>query len=201
MEVPRIGVQCELRLPAYTTATATQDPRHVCNLYHSSQQRWVLNPLSKARDRTQTSWFLLEFISAAPRREPLFLFLKPNDYRVLKATFSLGPTCVSDRHLRTQGTTLEPEGKELIVLGWAGEAWRVEAGWPLKHFLCTREATAPKPWRKWRCPQPGVWPKEDSRGWGEGDRAGKGGRGGGKEGGRDLAPEHSFQASRYAPSR
>ena len=26
MEVPRLGVQSELQLPAYTTATATQDP-------------------------------------------------------------------------------------------------------------------------------------------------------------------------------
>ena len=26
MEIPRLGVQLELQLPAYTTATATQDP-------------------------------------------------------------------------------------------------------------------------------------------------------------------------------
>ena len=26
------------------------DPSHVCNLYHSSRQRQILNPLSKARD-------------------------------------------------------------------------------------------------------------------------------------------------------
>ena len=25
---------------------------HVCDLHHSSRQRWILNPLSKARDRT-----------------------------------------------------------------------------------------------------------------------------------------------------
>ena len=30
--------------------TATQDPSHVCNLHHSSQQHGILNPLSKARD-------------------------------------------------------------------------------------------------------------------------------------------------------
>ena len=29
------GPQVELQLPAYTTATAMQDPSHVCNLYHS----------------------------------------------------------------------------------------------------------------------------------------------------------------------
>ena len=29
-----------------------QDPSHVCDLHHSSWQRWILNPLSKVRDRT-----------------------------------------------------------------------------------------------------------------------------------------------------
>ena len=29
------------------------DPSHVCNLHYSSRQCWILNPLSKARDRTQ----------------------------------------------------------------------------------------------------------------------------------------------------
>ena len=52
MEIPRLGVNLELQLPATATATATQDPSHVCNLYHSSQQCWILNPLSKARDGT-----------------------------------------------------------------------------------------------------------------------------------------------------
>ena len=33
MEVPRPGVQLELQPPAYTTATATQDPSRICNLY------------------------------------------------------------------------------------------------------------------------------------------------------------------------
>ena len=32
---------------------ATQDPNHICNLHHSSQQRWIPNPLSKVRDRTR----------------------------------------------------------------------------------------------------------------------------------------------------
>ena len=33
-------------------ATATWDLSCVCNLHHSSQQRWIVNPLSKGRDRT-----------------------------------------------------------------------------------------------------------------------------------------------------
>ena len=36
----------------YATATATPDPSRICNLYHSSQQCWILNPLREARDRT-----------------------------------------------------------------------------------------------------------------------------------------------------
>ena len=52
MEVPRLGVQLELQLLAYTSATATQDPNHVCDLYHSSRQHRKLNLLSKARNQT-----------------------------------------------------------------------------------------------------------------------------------------------------
>ena len=39
MEGPRLGVQLELQLPAYITATATPDPSRVCNLHNSSWQR------------------------------------------------------------------------------------------------------------------------------------------------------------------
>ena len=50
MEVPRLGVQLELQLPGYTTATS--DPSHVFDLHHSPRQCWILNPLSSARDQT-----------------------------------------------------------------------------------------------------------------------------------------------------
>ena len=52
MEILRLGVQLELLLPAYTTATAMWDLSCVWDLHHSSQQHQILNPLSKARDRT-----------------------------------------------------------------------------------------------------------------------------------------------------
>ena len=52
MEVPRLGLEVELQLPAYTTATATPDPVRICDLHHSSQQLWVLTPPSEARDQT-----------------------------------------------------------------------------------------------------------------------------------------------------
>ena len=52
-EVPRIGTESELQLPAYTTATATWGPSPVCDLQHSSRQRQILNPRSGAGDRTR----------------------------------------------------------------------------------------------------------------------------------------------------
>ena len=54
MEVPRLGVKLELQLPAYATAIATPD------LHRNSWKCWILNPLSKVRDRIcilmYTSW-------------------------------------------------------------------------------------------------------------------------------------------------
>ena len=46
MEVPRPGVESELQLPAYTTATS--ESSRICDLYCSQ----ILNPLSEARDQT-----------------------------------------------------------------------------------------------------------------------------------------------------
>ena len=50
MVVPRLGVELERQLPAYTTATAMPDPSQVFDLHHSSRQCRILNPLSEARD-------------------------------------------------------------------------------------------------------------------------------------------------------
>ena len=62
MEVPRLAVQSELLLLAYTRATALPDPSRICNLHHRSWQRWILNPLREARDGTHNlvvpSWNL-----------------------------------------------------------------------------------------------------------------------------------------------
>ena len=54
MEIPRLGVQMELQLPATATATATPDQSCVSDLRHSSQQCQILNSLSEARDRTRS---------------------------------------------------------------------------------------------------------------------------------------------------
>ena len=69
MEVPRWGVQLEIQLLAYTTATAMPDLSHVCNLHHNSQQCWILIPPSEARDPTESSWILGKFFTSEPQWE------------------------------------------------------------------------------------------------------------------------------------
>ena len=51
-EVPRLGVELELQLPTYTTATAMPDLSCICDLRHSSWQRQIFNSLNEAMDRT-----------------------------------------------------------------------------------------------------------------------------------------------------
>ena len=74
MEVPRLVVKSKPQLLAYGTVTAMQDPSLICDLFHSSQQCQILNPLSEAWDRTHnlvvTSWI----ISPVPKWELLFTF-------------------------------------------------------------------------------------------------------------------------------
>ena len=76
MELPRLGVKLELQLLAYTTATETQDLSCICNLHHSLRQRWILNPVSEARDWTyilvDTSWVCYYWPTV---RTPLFIAL------------------------------------------------------------------------------------------------------------------------------
>ena len=64
MEVPRLGVELELQLPACTTATAKQDPSHIFDIYHSSRQ--YLNPPGI---QPTFSWILVVFITAEPQWE------------------------------------------------------------------------------------------------------------------------------------
>ena len=63
MEVPRLRVELELQLLAYTTATATGDPSHNCHLHHSSRQCWVLNHRGRPGIETVSSWILVRFVN------------------------------------------------------------------------------------------------------------------------------------------
>ena len=75
MEVPRLGVESELQMSAYTTATAMPDRTCICDLYHSSWQCQILNPLGEARDQAH---ILLDTIWVhycwATMRTPIFIF-------------------------------------------------------------------------------------------------------------------------------
>ena len=50
MESPRLRVESELELQAYTIARETADLNRVFDLHHSSKQCQILHPLSEGRD-------------------------------------------------------------------------------------------------------------------------------------------------------
>ena len=62
MEVPRLGVESELQLLAYTRAIATWDPSRICNLHHSARQCWIPDPLSEAKDQTRMDTSRIYFL-------------------------------------------------------------------------------------------------------------------------------------------
>ena len=73
-EVPRLGVELKLQQPA--TARATLDPSRIYHLYHSSQQCWILNPLSRARDETSVLMDTSQVCKLLPQwKLPNHLFL------------------------------------------------------------------------------------------------------------------------------
>ena len=41
LEVPRLGVESELQVLAYTPAIAMKDQSHICDLHHSLRQRQI----------------------------------------------------------------------------------------------------------------------------------------------------------------
>ena len=72
MEVPRRGVESELQLLAYSTATL-QDPSLICDLCLSSWQCQILYTLSKARDQTSILTDVSQYITTEPHQELLKL--------------------------------------------------------------------------------------------------------------------------------
>ena len=77
MEVPRLGVESELQLPAYTTATAAPDLSCIWDTWNSLEQCWVISPLSKARDQNRNlKDTVLGLSLAEPQRELLDMVFK-----------------------------------------------------------------------------------------------------------------------------
>ena len=58
MEVPRLGFESELQLPAYAIATAAWDLSHICNLHHSSLNTRSLTHLTRLGIKPESSWTL-----------------------------------------------------------------------------------------------------------------------------------------------
>ena len=61
--LPRPGVETELQLLAYVTATATWDPSHIFDLHHSSWQCWILTHWGRPGIKPASSWILVEFVN------------------------------------------------------------------------------------------------------------------------------------------
>ena len=64
MDVPRLGLELELQLLAYATATAMPELSRVCDLHHSLQQFGILNPMEWG----PTSWIIVRFFTAEPQQ-------------------------------------------------------------------------------------------------------------------------------------
>ena len=91
MEVSRLGVESELQLPAYATATATWDPSLVFDVHHSSWQHRILNPLSEARDQTHILTDTSQILNLLSYNgNSLFSFLK----RVIKGFLKTSQNCI-----------------------------------------------------------------------------------------------------------
>ena len=87
MEVPRLGVQSELQLLAYPTAT--QDLSHVCYLRHSSWQCQVLIHWAVPGIKSASSWILDGFVTTESQWELLCTFFLYPNLNVSCALFSL----------------------------------------------------------------------------------------------------------------
>ena len=77
MEVPRQGVESELQLPAYVTARAIQDPAASATYTTTHGNARSLTHWVRPGFEPATSWFLVGFISTAPRPE-----LQDYDFKV-----------------------------------------------------------------------------------------------------------------------
>ena len=142
MEVPRLGVELELQLPAYITASVTQDPSHIFDLHHSSRQHQILNPLSEARDQTRILMvpsqirfcctltgtpvsLHLKVAAASPSEYPFFFSAALDRVHMLRGftNHSCCPFCsVSSSGPRRRGTWT------LLILGDIGQGGLMHMG-------------------------------------------------------------------------
>ena len=131
MEVPRLGAESELQLPAYTTATATPGPSRICDLHHSSWQCQILNLLSEARDRT---CILMDTMSGSSPAEPQWEPLDFHSEAVGSALVSWGSHHKAPQTWGLNNRTFSP----LSPGGQRPQVWvrLLGAAIPLRHFGC-----------------------------------------------------------------
>ena len=61
---PRLGVKSQLQLPAYTTATVTQDPNHVSTYTTAQGDVGSLTHWARPGIEPASSWILVRFIKS-----------------------------------------------------------------------------------------------------------------------------------------
>ena len=71
MEVLRLGVESELQLLAYTTATAMPDPSQAASATYTTAHgnAGSLTHLTRPRIEPTSSWILIGFVTTEPRQE------------------------------------------------------------------------------------------------------------------------------------
>ena len=69
MEVPRLGVESELQMPAYATATPTQDPSRSATYSTAQSNTTSLTHGARAGIEPASSWILAGLVTAEPRKE------------------------------------------------------------------------------------------------------------------------------------
>ena len=91
MEVPMLGVELELQLPAYTTATATTVPDLSASLTYTTAHSNVGSLTHGERPGMEpaTSWFLVGLVSTAPQQELLSEYLFTRGKQVLPSVHFL----------------------------------------------------------------------------------------------------------------
>ena len=102
LEIPRLGIESELQLPAYTTATAMPDLSHICDLCCSWWEPQILNPLSKARDGTRILMDTSQVLNTLSHNRNSFFFVF---FVFMLNTLSDGKLLRS-LYLRTDSTTI-----------------------------------------------------------------------------------------------
>ena len=113
MEVPRLGVESELQLPAYAIATATPDLSRTCKLHHSSWQRRILNPRGQGSNLHPHGYWLglLPLSHNRSSSHPLYIIFIPTPWSVNPLPSGL---MQSEKALGARGS-LQAESQVLAV--------------------------------------------------------------------------------------